>query len=64
MVLMNKMFKTFLILLAALSVTNSYAQKTISGSKEMPLEINLMVESLQRNDLTSYNKILPIIKKN
>lgn len=62
MVLMNKMFKTFLILLAVLSVTDSYAQKTILGSKEMPLEINLIVDSLQRNDLTSYNKILPTIK--
>lgn len=56
------MLKTFLILFAVLAVTNSYAQKTISGSKELPLEINLMVESLQRSDPASYNKILPVIK--
>lgn len=59
---MNKMLKTFLILFAVLSVSNTYAQKSILGSKEMPLEINLMIESLQRNDLASYNKILPIVK--
>jgi hypothetical protein len=40
---------------------NTYAQKVIVGTKEMPLELNLLVEDYQTLAPENYEKILPII---
>ena len=42
-------------------IGSAYAQKMISGSKELPLEINLLLTSLQNKDAENFDKILPII---
>ena len=39
----------------------SYAQKSLSGSKELPLEINLLLTSLQLQDKDNFEKILPLV---
>ena len=46
---------------AFMCAQNAFAQKEITGSKEMPLEINLLVDSLQSSDPGMYDKILPVI---
>lgn len=46
---------------------NSYAQrestteKNISGTKDLPIELNLLIDSLQKESSDTYNKILPIV---
>ena len=42
-------------------IGSAYAQKIISGSKELPLEINLLLTSLQNKDAENFDKILPLI---
>ena len=39
----------------------AHAQKIISGSKELPLEINLLIEGLQAHNAENFDKVLPII---
>lgn len=53
--------KAFLIVLT-MSSTLTHAKNTIFGTKELPLEINLIVESIQKYDPVNYAKILPVIK--
>lgn len=50
-----------LLMLASIGLPNAYAQKTISGSKELPLEMNLLVESLQNSSAENFDKIQPLI---
>ncbi len=57
---MNKTIKTFLaVILIALSAENASAQKIATGSKELPLEVNLLIENLQNNNPEMFSKILP-----
>lgn len=56
---MNKKLNTFLAgILVTVSIQNAYAVKVATGTKELPLEINLLVDSLQNNP-ENYKKILP-----
>ena len=41
--------------------TKTYAQKAIVGTKEMPLEINLLLENYQGQSVDNFTKILPVI---
>lgn len=41
--------------------SKAYAQKAIVGTKEMPLEINLLLENYQNQSADNFTKILPII---
>lgn len=38
---------------------NAHAQKSVSGSKEMPLEVNLLIDNLQSNNPDVLKTILP-----
>ena len=49
------------LIVALFCSTNLYAQKTIVGGKDLPLELNLLLESFQVNDTDSFRKVLPII---
>lgn len=51
----------FIFLIAWACAQNAYAQKEIVGSKEMPLEINLLIANLQSSSLEMFDKMLPII---
>lgn len=52
----------FLLVFAFHCIGTSYAQqKTLTGSNELPLEINLLIDSVQNTSAENYNKILPII---
>jgi hypothetical protein len=57
------LFMSFFIALT--SSMNAYAQKSssteknISGTKDLPLELNLLIDSLQKDSPEIYNKILP-----
>lgn len=42
-------------------IGSAYAEKTITGSKDLPLEINLLIDSLQATSPENYKKILPNI---
>ena len=48
-------------MLAMNCIGSAYAQKIVSGSKELPLEINLLLDSLQSNSPDSYEKIIPLV---
>jgi len=48
-------------MLAMNCIGSAYATKVVAGSKELPLEINLLVDSLQASDPENYKKILPLI---
>lgn len=58
---MNKKVKVVFLssCMLILSTGASYAQKTATGTKEMPLEINLLLENLQNNNPDILPKILP-----
>lgn len=59
---MIKRLSTFIaiITIAIFCNQNAYAQKTLTGSKELPLELNLMIENYQSISPDNYAKILPI----
>lgn len=48
-------------MLAINCIGNAYAQKVILGSKELPLEINLLIDSVQSKDINNFEKILPFV---
>lgn len=50
------------LLFAFFCNTNLYAQKTITTTKEMPLEISLIINSLQKNAPSNFDHILPLVK--
>lgn len=50
-----------LLMLAMNCMGSAYAQKVISGSKELPLEINLLLDSVQSSAPENYDKILPYV---
>ena len=54
-------FYLILLMFTINCIGSAYAQKMISGSKELPLEINLLLSSLQNKDAENFDKILPII---
>nr|BDT26789.1 hypothetical protein BHI3_02550 [Bacteriovorax sp. HI3] len=57
---MSKAIKTFTVsALLALSVQNTHAEKVAAGSKELPLEVNLLIDNLQNNNPDIFPKILP-----
>jgi hypothetical protein len=60
---MTKRSYTYLVLaiLALNCIGSAYAEKVLTGSKELPLEINLMIESLQKSSPENYKKILPFV---
>lgn len=60
---MIKRSYSYLILLffAIICIESSYAQKVISGSKELPLEINLLLNRIQSEDTDIFEKILPVV---
>lgn len=49
------------MLLAINCIRPAYAEKTITGSKDLPLEINLLVDSVQATNPENYKKILPLV---
>jgi hypothetical protein len=55
----------FNLILAIFAITYciapAFAEKTISGSKDLPLEINLLVDSLQLSSPENYKQILPLV---
>lgn len=57
--------RSLYLVLAMFAIINcmvpAYAEKVITGSKELPLEINLLIDSLQATSPENYNKILPIV---
>jgi hypothetical protein len=48
-------------MLAMNCMGSAYAQKVVSGSKELPLEINLLLDSVQSSGTESFEKILPLV---
>ena len=60
---MIKRMKLFIAFIMLVTLYNSiaYAQKTIIGTKEMPLELNLLIDNYQALSPDNYSKILPII---
>lgn len=50
-----------LLMLAMNCIGSAYAQKVVSGSKELPLEINLLLDSIQSSNPESFEKILPVV---
>ncbi len=50
-----------LLMLAMNCIGSAYAQKVVSGSKELPLEINLLLDSVQSSNPESFEKILPVV---
>lgn len=50
-----------LLMLAMNCIGSAYAQKAVSGSKELPLEINLLLDSVQSSSPESFEKILPVV---
>lgn len=50
-----------LMLLAINCIGSAYAEKAVTGSKELPLEINLLVDSVQSTNPENFKKILPVI---
>lgn len=47
-------------MLAMNCMVPAYAEKIVTGSKELPLEINLLVDSLQTTNPENYKVILPL----
>lgn len=60
---MIKRLKAFIatITIVFMYNSNAYAQKTIIGTREMPLELNLLIDNYQAMSPENYAKILPII---
>lgn len=59
---MIKRAKTFIFILAAYFYSmNTYAQKTVVGTKDMPLELNLLLENYQSQSPDNFTKVLPIV---
>lgn len=54
-------FYLILLLLVINYTGSAHAQRIISGSKELPLEINLLLDSVQSIDPSNFEKILPLI---
>lgn len=59
----QKLFLNALLIVLTLSAMPLHAKNAIFGTKELPLEVNLIVESVQKYDPANYSKILPIIKE-
>ncbi len=60
--MIRKRVNTFIFTLAVIFCSvNAYAQKTIVGTKELPLELNLLLENYQAQSPDNYAKILPTI---
>ena len=53
-------FYLILTMLAMNCMMPAYAEKVVTGSKELPLEINLLVDSLQATNPENYKAILPL----
>jgi len=50
-----------LLMLAMNCIWSAYAQKCGSGSKELPLELNLLLDSVQSSSTDNFEKILPLV---
>lgn len=42
-------------------IGSAYASSVVTGSKELPLEINLLIDSAQSKNPDNYSKILPLV---
>jgi hypothetical protein len=63
--IMNKSLKTFLILALAalLSLQNAFAQKVITGTGDLPLELNLLIDHIQFGNPQNFTRDLSIVTK-
>lgn len=59
--MIKKINTLIFILVAFICNLNAYAQKTVIGSKDMPLELNLLLESYQAQSPDNFVKVLPVI---
>lgn len=59
---MNKKIKIIIFFLLIIFYgQNSYAEKTVTGSKELPIEINLLLDYYQSHSPDEFKKILPVV---
>lgn len=60
---MNKRFKTLFIFILTASIVgkNAYAQKVITGTPELPLELNLLIDHIQFGNPQNFSRDLAIV---
>lgn len=60
--MIKKNYSYLILLVFAINCFGSaFAQKTIVGSRELPLEINLLLASIQTKESENFEKILPLV---